>query len=139
MVSPAGGDPWDPEWLPQFPESGAFCPSAPSAVHSDAGVQFNCWPSYATFLNLFNMAHLQEFGQVLQGLMLSQIPGGAEGLEPLVCDGKTLCGSATEGEDGKLRFVAQVTVYARALGVAMAQMSYDTGESHERATAASST
>ena len=31
------------------------------------------------------------------------------------------------------QFVAQVTVYARALGVALAQKTYDTGESRERA------
>ena len=65
--------------------------------------------------------------------MISQIPGGAEGLDKLVCDGKTLRGSAIETEDGKHRFVAQVTVYARALGVALAQKSYDTHESSERA------
>ena len=64
----------------------------------------------------YNKAHLQEFGQVLQTWMISQIPGGAEGLDQLVCDGKTLRGSALETEDGSHRFVAQVTVYARALG-----------------------
>jgi hypothetical protein len=53
--------------------------------------------------------------------MISQIPGGAECLEPLVCDGKTLRGSAVETQDGIHRFVAQVTVYTRALGVALAQ------------------
>ena len=50
-----------------------------------------------------------------------------------MCDGKTLRGSAVEAEDGSHRFVAQVTVYARALGVALAQTTYDTGESSERA------
>jgi hypothetical protein len=50
-----------------------------------------------------------------------------------VCDGKTLRGSAVEQQDGSHRFVAQVTVYARALGVALAQKTYDTGESRERA------
>jgi hypothetical protein len=34
-------------------------------------------------------------------------------LDPLVCDGKTLKGSAVGTEDGHHRFVAQVTVYAR--------------------------
>ena len=97
------------------------------------GLNFQRSPTDATFLYLFNKAHLQEFGQVLQGWMLSQIPGGAEGLDQLVCDGKTLRGSAVEGKDGKHQFVAQVTVYSRALGVALAQMAYDTGESHERA------
>ena len=65
--------------------------------------------------------------------MVSQIPGGADGLDQLVCDGKTLRGSAVETEDGSHRFVAQVTVYARALVVALAQTTYDTGESSERA------
>ena len=66
--------------------------------------------------------------------MVSQIPGGPNGVDQLVCDGKTLRGSAAvEAEDGSHRFVAQVTVYARALGVALAQTTYDTGESSERA------
>ncbi|MDM7938620.1 MAG: hypothetical protein QUV06_14365 [Cyanobium sp. CZS 48M] len=65
--------------------------------------------------------------------MISQIPGGAEIIDKLVCDGKTLRGSSIETEDGNHRFVAQVTVYARALGVALAQKTYDTHESSERA------
>ena len=70
---------------------------------------------------------------MLQAWKVSQIPGGADGLDQLVCDGKTLRGSAVEAEDGGHRFVAQVTVYARALGVALAQKAYDTHESSERA------
>jgi predicted transposase YbfD/YdcC len=65
--------------------------------------------------------------------MISQIPGGADGVEQLVCDGKTLRGSAIKTEEGNHRFVAQVTVYARALGVALAQKAFDTHESSERA------
>ncbi len=61
--------------------------------------------------------------------MISQIPSGAEGLDQLVFDGKTLRGSAVETDNGTHRFVAQVTVYARAIGVALAQKAYDTGES----------
>ena len=70
---------------------------------------------------------------MLQAWMISQIPDGAGGLDQLVCDGKTLRGSAIETDDGNHRFVAQVTVYARALGVALAQKAYDTHESSERA------
>jgi hypothetical protein len=103
------------------------------ALNQVLGLEFKRWPSDATFLYLFNKAHLQEFGQVLQAWMISQIPGGAEALDQLVCDGKTLRGSAVETEDGSHRFVAQVTVYARALGVALAQTTYDTHESSERA------
>jgi hypothetical protein len=112
-------------------------------------MDFKRWPSDATFLYLYryaegfayNKAHLQEYrfaeaggyGEVLQAWMISQIPGGAEGLDQLVCVGKTLRGSALETRDGSHGFVAQVTVYARALGVALAQKAYDTGESSERA------
>ena len=103
------------------------------AFNEALGLDYKRWPSDATFLYLFNKAHLQEFGQVLQAWMISQIPGGADGLDQLVCDGKTLRGTAIEGGDGNHRFVAQVTVYARALGVALAQKAYDTGESSERA------
>ena len=36
--------------------------------------------------------------------MISQIPGGTEGLDQLVYDGKTLRGSAIETEDGNHRY-----------------------------------
>lgn len=96
-------------------------------------LNFNRWPSDATFLYLFNKAHLQEFGEVLRAWMISQIPDGAEGLDQLVCDDKNLRGSAVETEDGNHRFAAQVTIYAHALGVGVAQKSYDTHESSEKA------
>jgi hypothetical protein len=50
-----------------------------------------------------------------------------------VCDGKTLGDSAVENDDGIHGFVAQLTIYARALGVALTQKTYDTSESSERA------
>jgi hypothetical protein len=111
----------------------AFARRHREVLNEALGLDFKRWPSDATFLYLFNKAHLQEFGQVLQAWMVSQIPGGADGLDQLVCDGKTLRGSAIETEEGNHRFVAQVTLYARALGVALAQKTYDTHESSERA------
>ena len=54
----------------------------------------------------YNKAHLQTYGDVFQAWMSSQIPDGAEGLEQLVCDGKTLRGTAVETEDGSHRCVA---------------------------------
>ena len=111
----------------------AFAKRNRDVLNQVLGLNFKRWPSDATFLYLFNKAHLQEFGQVLQAWMISQIPGGANGLDQLVCDGKTLRGSAIETDDGNHRFVAQVTVYARALGVALAQKTYDTHDSRERA------
>ena len=116
-----------------MPRSGSFPKRHREALSQALDLDFKRWPSDATFLYLFNKAHLQEFGEVLQAWMISQIPGGTEGLDQLVCDGKTLRGSAVETENGNHRFVAQVTVYARALGVALAQKAYDTHESSERA------
>ncbi len=67
------------------------------------GLNFKRWPSDGIVLYLFNKAHLQQFGQVLQAWMISQIPGGADGLEPLVCDGKSLRGSSIKTDDGSHR------------------------------------
>jgi hypothetical protein len=111
----------------------AFAKRHHEVLNEVLGLNLKRWPTDATFLYLFNKAHLQQFGEVLQAWMISQIPDGAAGLDQLVCDGKTIRGSAIETEDGNHRFVAQVTVYARALGVALAQTSYDTHESSERA------
>jgi hypothetical protein len=111
----------------------AFAKRHLEVLNQVLGLNFKRWPSDATFLYLFNKAHLQQFGEVLQAWMISQIPGGAAALDHLVCDGKTLKGSAIETDEGHHRFVAQVTVYARALGIALAQTSYDTHESSERA------
>ena len=64
------------------------------------GLDFKRWSSDDTFLYLFNKVHLQTFGEVFQAWMISQIPGGAEGLGELVCDAKTLRGSAVKTENG---------------------------------------
>jgi len=88
----------------------AFAKRHRESLNQALGLDFKRWPSDATFLYLFNKAHLQQFGEVLQAWMISQIPGGADGVEQLVCDGKTLRGSAIETEEGNHRFVAQVRI-----------------------------
>ena len=60
------------------------------------------------------------------------IPDGATGLDQLVCDGKTLRGSIVATDGGGGAFIAQVTLYSKALGAAIAQATFDTGENHER-------
>jgi len=50
-----------------------------------------------------------------------------------VCDGKTLRGSIKPTAGGGSAFIAQVTLYSAALGVANSQACYATGENHERA------
>ena len=72
----------------------AFAKRHRKALKQALGLDFKRWPSDATFLYLFNKAHLQQFGEVLQAWMISQIPGGTIDINKLVCDGKTLRGSA---------------------------------------------
>jgi hypothetical protein len=64
---------------------------------------------------------------------MPQIPRGATDLDQLVCDGKTLRDSIVPTAGGGSAFSAQVTLYSAALGLAIAQACYATGENHERA------
>ncbi len=48
------------------------------------------------------------------------------------CDGKTLRRSIEPTASGGSVFIAQVTIYSAALGVAISQACYATGENHER-------
>jgi len=49
---------------------------------------------------------------------MALIPGGVADLDQWVCDGKTLRGSFEPKAGGGSAFIAQVTVYSAALGVA---------------------
>jgi hypothetical protein len=88
-------------------------------------------PCDSTFLYLFERVELEALFELLRDWMLAQIADQDKNFDQLICDGKTLRGSAAQpdGADGATRFVTQVTLYARELGVAIAQISFDTGES----------
>ena len=88
-------------------------------------------PCDSTFLYLFERVEIEELFGLLREWMQAQISGQNKDFDQLICDGKTLKGSAAQpnGADGAPRFVTQVTLYARERGVAIAQTSFDTGES----------
>ena len=88
----------------------------------------------STFLYLFERVELEELFGLLREWMLAQIAHQNKDFDQLTYDGTILRGSAVQfdGVDGATRFVTQVTLYARELCVAIAQTSFDTGESHER-------
>lgn len=92
-------------------------------------------PCDSAFLYLFERVELDQLFGLLREWMLAEVADQDKDFEQLICDVKTLRGSAAQldGADGATRFVAQVTLYARELGVAIAQTSFDAGESHERA------
>jgi hypothetical protein len=93
------------------------------ALNKGLGQDFQHWPSEGTFLHLINKAHLRDFDQVLQVRLISQTPGGTDGLDQLVSECNPLGGSAVEAVVGQHRFADQVTVYARALSVGLTQNS----------------
>jgi hypothetical protein len=88
----------------------------------------------STFLSLFERVEIEDLFELLREWMLAQIAYQNKDFDQLICDSKTLRGSAAQvdGAGGATRFVTQVTLYARELGMAIAQTSFDTGASHER-------
>jgi hypothetical protein len=77
-------------------------------------------PSDSTFRLLLAQLDVDGFQDLLQGWMHVQV-GNAEQIDNLLCDGKTLRGSIDETASGAVRFIAQVSLYSRPLGVAIAQ------------------
>jgi len=66
-------------------------------------------------------------------LLIRKFQCSATALSQLDCHGKTLKGYAIESAHGNNSFVAQVTVYARTIGITLAHKAYDTHESSWRA------
>jgi hypothetical protein len=82
---------------------------------------------------IFRQVDVAAICTAIRDWTIAQIPGGATDLDQLVCDGKTLRGSIKPSAGGGSAFIAQVTLYSAALGVAINQACYATGENHERA------
>ena len=104
-----------------------------AALNQALGLELRRPPTDSTFRYMFLQVDVAEICRQLQVWMLTQIPDGATGLDQLVCDGKTLRGSIVQTDGGGGAFIAQVTLYSKALGAAIAQATYDTRENHERA------
>ena len=90
-------------------------------------------PSDSAFRYFFLQVNVAGLCAAIRDWTIAQIPGGAEDIDQLVCDGKTLRGSIEPTAGGGSAFIAQVTLYSAALGVAISQACYATGENHERA------
>ena len=90
-------------------------------------------PSNSAFRYFFLQVDVTAVCAAIRDWTIAQIPGGAGDLDQLICDGKSLRGSIEPTSGGGSAFIAQVTLYYAALGVAIAQACYATGENHERA------
>ena len=94
------------------------------------GTDFGKEPSDSTFRLLLSQLDVAGFETLLHQWMSAQ-PGVTEGLETLVCDGKTLRGSIAETGSGAAAFIAQVSLYSQSLSVAIAQTTYATDAGSE--------
>jgi hypothetical protein len=93
------------------------------------GTDFGKSPSDSTFRLLLAQLDVAGFESLLRNWMTAQ-PGVTD-LDALVCDGKTLWGSIAETDSGAAKFIAQVSLYSKSLGVAIAQTTYATDASSE--------
>ena len=97
------------------------------------GIELRRYPSDSAFRYFFHQLDVAALCAAIRDWTIAQIPGGAGDLDQLVCDGKTLRGSIEPTPAGGSAFIAQVSLYSAALGVAISQACYATGENHERA------
>jgi hypothetical protein len=97
------------------------------------GIELRRNPSDSTFRYFFQQADLPALCTAIRDWTIAQIPGGAEGLEALVCVGKTVRGSIEPTSAGISAFIDQVTLYSPALGIAIGRSCDATAASPERA------
>jgi hypothetical protein len=103
------------------------------AVPTEAlGEELRRPPSDSSFRYFFQQVDVAALCAAIRDWTIAQIHGGAADLDQLVCDGKTLRVSIAPTAGGGSAFIAQVTLYFAALGSAISQACYATGENHER-------
>jgi len=116
-----------------FGEGFAYAIRHHSVLCEALGIELRRPPSDSAFRYFFRQVDVAALCAAIRDWTIAQIQGGAADLEQLVCDGKTLRGSIEPTPGGGSAFIAQVTLYSVALGVAISQACYATGENHERA------
>ena len=104
-----------------------------SALTETLDLELRRPPSDSSCRYFFQHVDVAALCAAIRDWTIAQIPGGASDLGQLVCEGKTLRGSTAPTAGGGSVFIAQVTLYSSALGMAISQACYAIGENHERA------
>jgi hypothetical protein len=113
------------------------------------GIELRRYPSDSAFRYFFQQVDVAALCTPIRDWTLAQIPGGATDLDQLVC---VALGFPRSGWQDAARlaraharrlfrvwppadcvYISQVMLYSAALGVAISQACYATGENHERA------
>jgi hypothetical protein len=104
------------------------------AVLTEAlGIELRRPPSESSFRYFIHQVDVAALCAAIRDWTIAQIQGGEADIDQLICDGKTLRGSIDPTAGGGSAFIAQVTLYSAALGVAISQACYPTSENPERA------
>jgi hypothetical protein len=85
------------------------------------------------FRYFFMQMDVRSLCAAIRDWTIAQIPGVAEAFDQLICYSKVLHSSVEPTAGGGSTFIAQVTLYSAALGLAISQACYATLENHERA------
>ena len=104
-----------------------------SVLTAALGLELRRPPSDSAFRYFFQHVDVAALCTAIRDWTIAQIPGGAADLDQLICNGKTLRSSIEATVGGGSAFIAQVSLYSAALGVAISQACYATGENHKRA------
>ena len=114
-------------------EGFAFANRHHTALTSALGIDLKRPPSDTAFRYFFLQMDVTSLCAAIRDWTIAQIPDGADGLDQLVYDGKAMRGSIERTASGGSAFISHVTLYSAALGLAISQACYATGENHERA------
>ena len=104
-----------------------------TSLTSSLGIELKRSPSDTALRYLFLPMHIRSLCAAIRDWTIAQPPGGAEAFDQLIFDDKALRASVEPTAGGGSTFIAQVTLYSAALGLAISQACYATVENHERA------
>ena len=93
-------------------------PSVTTVFSESLGLELRRPPSDSAFRSFFRQVDVAALCTAIRDWTIAQIPGGADDLDQLVCDGKTLRGSIEPTAGGGSAFIAQLMLYTAALGLA---------------------
>ena len=121
----------NPQPLPETAGSGTLANPPPQRTHSGFGSSAPAAAFDSAFRYFLKHVDVAALSTAIRDRTIEQIPDGAADLDQLVCNGKTLRGSIVPTAGGGSAFIAQVTHYSAALGLAIAQACYATGSYNE--------
>lgn len=104
-----------------------------TALTSTLGIKLTRPPSDSAFGTFFDQVGVAALCAAIHDWRIARIPVRAESFDQLIFDGRALRGSVEPTAGGESTFIAQVTRYSAALGLAISQACYATGENHKRA------